>query len=57
MVQDPSAIINHSPNVKVVNCKKVIKSHTAYKSEPKLYQYGMNELTGTPADQYYTLPA
>jgi esterase/lipase superfamily enzyme len=37
--EDPSAIIDHSPNVKVVNCKKVIKSHTGYKSEPKIYQY------------------
>jgi len=55
--EDPSAIINHSPNVKVVNCKKVIKSHSAYKSEPKIYQYWMNELTGTPSAQFYTLPA
>jgi esterase/lipase superfamily enzyme len=55
--EDPSAIIDHSPNVKVVNCKKVIKKHTAYKSEPKIYQYWLNELTGTPSDQFYTLPA
>ncbi|HKA21301.1 MAG TPA: alpha/beta hydrolase [Blastocatellia bacterium] len=55
--EDPSAIIGHSPNVKVVNCKKVIKSHSGYKSEAKVYQYWLNELTGTPADQFYTLPA
>jgi len=55
--EDPASIIAHSPNVKIVNCKRVIKSHSGYKSEPKIYQYWLNELTGTPADQFYTLPA
>ncbi|MFY9611520.1 MAG: alpha/beta hydrolase [Blastocatellia bacterium] len=55
--EDAASIINHSPNVKVVNCKNVIKSHSGYKNEPKVYQYMLNELTGTPAEQFYTLSA
>ena len=55
--EDAASIISHSPNVKVVNCKNVIKSHSDYKNEPKVYQYMLNEFTGTPAEQFYTLPA
>lgn len=54
--EDPASIINHSANVKIVNCKNVIKSHSGYKDEPKVYQYLLNEFTGTPVAQFYTLP-
>lgn len=54
--EDPASIINHSANVKVVNCKNLIKSHSGYKDEPKVYQYLLNEFTGTPVEQFYTLP-
>ena len=53
--EDPAAIIKHSQNVKVVNCKNVIKSHGGYKDEPKFYQYVLNEFTGIPSDQFFTL--
>jgi predicted alpha/beta hydrolase family esterase len=55
--EDPGSIINHSRNVKVVNCKNVIDSHSGYKNEPKVYQYMRNEVTGIGADQFHTLPA
>jgi esterase/lipase superfamily enzyme len=55
--EDSASIINHSQNTKVVNCKSVITSHSGYKNEPKVYQYMLNEFTGTPAGQFYTLPA
>jgi esterase/lipase superfamily enzyme len=54
--EDPASIINHSANVRIVNCKNVIKSHSGYKDEPKVYQYLLNEFTGIPAAQFYTLP-
>ena len=54
--EDTASIINHSPTVRIVNCKNLIKSHSGYKNEPKVYQYMLNELTGTPAKQFYTLP-
>lgn len=53
--EDPASIIKHSPNVKVVNCKNFVTSHSGYKDEPKFYQYVLNEFTGIPAEQFYTL--
>ena len=54
--EDPASIINHSANVKIVNCKNHVKSHSGYKDEPRVYQYLLNEFTGTPVAQFYTLP-
>ncbi len=53
--EDVEDIINHSPNVKVVNCKHVIEGHGKYKESIPMYRYINNELTGQPATQFSTL--
>lgn len=49
--EDPGAIIKHSPNVKVINCKNIIKQHGAYKDCDQIYTYMLNPLP----DQFATL--
>lgn len=53
--EDPAAIIEHSPNVKVVNCKNVIQEHGDYKYSEEIYQFIGRELVDKTARQYSTL--
>jgi len=40
---------------KVINCKRLISEHGAYKRTRQIYEYINTELTGTPAAQYSTI--
>lgn len=53
--EDTAAIIEHSKNVKVINCKNIIKKHGAYKDTDSIYQYIANEFSPNKANQYITL--
>ena len=53
--EDPAQIIQHSPNVKIVNCKNVIKSHGGYKDSEVIYKFIEAESQGRKAPQYSTL--
>ena len=54
--EDPAEIVNHSPNVKVVNCKRAIKSHGGYKDSDQVYGFIKKQLTSRRKQpQYSTL--
>ena len=37
--EDPGAVIKHSKNVRVVNCKDVVSSHGGYRSSGQVWAY------------------
>ncbi len=53
--EDPANIIKYGQNIKVVNCKHVVKKHGNYKTCDQIYQYIQNELSGVPSPQFTTL--
>jgi hypothetical protein len=53
--ENPADIIEHSSNVKVINCKNVVFKHGGYKDCAGMYTYISREFDGSPAPQYFTL--
>jgi pimeloyl-ACP methyl ester carboxylesterase len=53
--EDPGAIIQHSPNVRVINCKDVVQSHGGYRSAGQVWAYMSQELTTPAPSQFVTL--
>ena len=53
--EDPAAIINNSPHVRVINCKDVVQSHGGYRSSGQVWAYMSRELTSPSPDQFVTL--
>ena len=53
--EDPAAIINSSPHVRVINCKDVVQSHGGYRSSGQVWAYMSQELTAPSPDQFVTL--
>ena len=53
--EDPRAIIDHSRNVRVVNCKDVVASHGGYRSAGQVWSFLASELAGPTAQQFTTL--
>jgi esterase/lipase superfamily enzyme len=53
--EDPAAIINHSPNVRVINCKEVVRSHGGYRSCGQVWAYMSRELAQPSTEQFVTL--
>jgi hypothetical protein len=53
--EDPAAIIRHSSNVRVINCKDVVSSHGGYRSTGQVWAYMSQELTAPGAAQFVTL--
>jgi esterase/lipase superfamily enzyme len=54
-VESPAIIIEHSQNIKVVDCKSVVHGHSEYKCRDQIYQHIQNELAGIPSLQFVTL--
>lgn len=54
--EDPAAIMQHSPHVRVINCKGVVTSHGGYRSTGQVWAYMSQELTSPHAAQFVTLP-
>lgn len=53
--EDPGVILQHSPNVRVINCKDVVQSHGGYRSTGQVWAYMSQQLTNPSADQFVTL--
>jgi esterase/lipase superfamily enzyme len=53
--EDPGAIIKHSKNVRVVNCKDVVQSHGGYRSSGQVWAYMSQQLTRPSSLQFVTL--
>ena len=53
--EDPGAIIRHSANVRVINCKNVVQSHGGYRSSGEVWSYMLRELTAPSTEQFVTL--
>jgi esterase/lipase superfamily enzyme len=53
--EDPAAIINSSPHVRVINCKDVVQSHGGYRSSGQVWAYMSRELAAPLSDQFVTL--
>jgi hypothetical protein len=53
--EDPRAIMDHSPHVKVINCKDVVTSHGGYRSSGQVWSFMAQELTSPTTDQFVTL--
>ena len=53
--EDPAAIINSSPHVRVINCKDVVQSHGGYRSSGQVWAYMSQELNTPSPDQFVTL--
>jgi esterase/lipase superfamily enzyme len=53
--EDPGAIMQHSNNVRVVNCKEVVQSHGGYRSTGEVWSYMSQELANPAAAQFVTL--
>jgi esterase/lipase superfamily enzyme len=53
--EDPAAIINSSPHVRVINCKDVVQSHGGYRSSGQVWAYMSRELRTPSSDQFVTL--
>jgi hypothetical protein len=53
--EDPAAIINSSPHVRVINCKDVVQSHGGYRSSGQVWAYMSQELATPSPDQFVTL--
>jgi esterase/lipase superfamily enzyme len=53
--EDAAAIIRHSPQVRVINCKDVVASHGGYRSTGQVWAYISRELTQPSSSQFVTL--
>ena len=53
--QHPDIIRNESPDVIVVNCKNVVRTHGGYRSAPAWYEHWGRVLRETPLEQFETL--
>jgi esterase/lipase superfamily enzyme len=53
--EDPGAIIRHSANVRVVNCKDVVQSHGGYRSSGEVWSYMRRELATPSPEQFVSL--
>jgi len=52
--EDPRAIMDHSPHVRVVNCKDVVTSHGGYRSSGQVWSFMAQELTSPTTEQFVT---
>ena len=53
--EDPATIMQNSPNVRVINCKEVVRSHGGYRSSGQVWAYMSRELSQPSAEQFVTL--
>jgi esterase/lipase superfamily enzyme len=53
--EDPRAILDHSPHVRVINCKDVVTSHGGYRSSGQVWSFMAQELTSPTNEQFVTL--
>jgi esterase/lipase superfamily enzyme len=53
--EDPRAIMDHSPHVRVINCKDVVTSHGGYRSSGQVWSFMAQELTSPTTEQFVTL--
>jgi esterase/lipase superfamily enzyme len=53
--EDPRAIMDHSANVTVVNCKDVVTSHGGYRSAGQVWSFMQRELAAPGNEQFVTL--
>jgi esterase/lipase superfamily enzyme len=53
--EDPRAIMDHSPHVRVINCKEVVTSHGGYRSSGQVWSFMAQELTSPTTEQFVTL--
>jgi esterase/lipase superfamily enzyme len=53
--EDPRAIMDHSGNVTVVNCKDVVASHGGYRSAGQVWSFMQRELDSPAGEQFVTL--
>jgi esterase/lipase superfamily enzyme len=53
--EDPAAIINNSPHVRVINCKDVVQSHGGYRASGQVWAYMSRELMTPSNEQFVTL--
>jgi esterase/lipase superfamily enzyme len=53
--EDPRAIMDHSPHVRVINCKDVVTSHGGYRSSGQVWAFMAQELTSPTTEQFVTL--
>ncbi len=53
--EDPRVIMDHSPNVRVVNCKDVVDSHGGYRESGHVWSFISRELIQPTADQFTRL--
>ncbi len=53
--EDPAAIINNSPHVRVINCKHVVQSHGGYRATGQVWAYMSRELIAPAHEQFVTL--
>jgi esterase/lipase superfamily enzyme len=53
--EDPRAIMDHSANVTVINCKDVVTSHGGYRSAGQVWSFMQHELVTPTTDQFVTL--
>lgn len=53
--EDPGSIIQHSKNVRVINCKDVVHSHGGYRSSGEVWSYMSQELMTPSTGQFATL--
>jgi esterase/lipase superfamily enzyme len=53
--EDPAVIMSRSPNVRVINCKDVVRSHGGYRSSGQVWAYMSRELAQPSDAQFVTL--
>lgn len=53
--EDPGVILQHSPHVRVINCKDIVKSHGGYRSAGEVWAYMSQQLTRPSPTQFVTL--
>lgn len=53
--EDPAVIMSRSPNVRVINCKEVVRSHSGYRSSGQVWAYMSRELAQPSDAQFVTL--
>jgi hypothetical protein len=46
--EDPRSIMDHSPNLTVINCKDVVASHGGYRSTGQVWSFMQQELSAPP---------
>ena len=53
--EDPRAIMDHSRNVTVINCKDIVSSHGGYRSTGQVWSFMQQELATPGTEQFVTL--